>query len=1692
MRGWRRLAAAAAGLLSLVGCGAVTDDGTARVVVSLRARGAPRAAGAIAGLPAGITRITVACTAQGMSPVSAEVPLDGTPVVLTVPAGPDRTFTAEVFAGEVLRMRGTTVVEYLYAGSRVSVRIPLQDLASVTVNPSAPTVEAGGSAAFTAEVEALPDSTVTWTLEDVDCGAETGSVSADGIYTPGNPSEECQVRVVATSTADPSVRGETVVTVQPSGAAPVQVSVTPAQTTVQAGSSQAFTATVTGATDTAVTWSVEDVDCGEEAGTISADGAYTAGHPAAGCQVKVVAVSAADETARGEALVTVEAATVTLAISPQAPRVLTGGQLQLTATVAGLGSQEVLWSVDGIQGGNAEVGTITPEGLYTAPGSARTVTITATSAVVSWASGSVTVAVVDSSQAGLTAIYDDGTVKQEGPVFHGWWKDCGSTDNNLYQGECTPPSESPVNWAWDTDFAVNWSGYLHAPTSGTYTLGSYHWVDGRVYVKVGDTVIADLDTDGGGFSGTVELAAGQAAPVTLRFEPNGGSNNMQLWWKPPGGEWEPVPRAYLAPTDVVSVVLVPDKANVQAGGTVSFTATVVGDPDPSVDWGLADADGDCGGEIGSVSADGTYTAGNPTEDCDVEVRATSRADGSAWAEAVVTVDASAAIAIEPNFAVVLQGTSRQFSATVQGGGSSTIEWALGQGDPGTVDSTGLYTAPDSVRWDGDRANLTVSLATDPSVSATAQIVLFDGLFDTNNFPSVSNPDLCSDNDARDPVGMAGDGVSNLWVLDDDGTVFRVDVNGNVQECFQQSGLSGIPTGLAYDPDTAGGPYLWVGTSAGMLYRLTTTGQQVEALDLTPQGVQRADGLAWDGSHVWVSDVGQDKIFRIDPQTGQVTRALDYATYDPSFSGIGWDPTSGKVAAATDFEVFLLDPDTGEWTAAASLGANDGDGLAVLGPYVFGADRSDEEVEAAALERGGLPVSMRLIPGVTSVTLSPGGQQAFSATVWNALDRSVTWEVTDPDGDCGNEIGSVSTDGTYTAGDPALDCDVELTATSNADPTVSKSVTIQIDVPVKVSLTPDAAARPGGTEQVFTVEVTGALDTSVTWSLADADGDCGGEIGSVSADGMYTAGNPALACDVELTATSNADPTAQAVAPIAVSPPTPGFGFRALSPGYAAWAVWGTGPDDIYLVGGWGLATYEWPTAVLHSTDRGITWAVQEIDGHAMDVWGAGQTLYVAVNGGQIEKTTDGGATWARFPVSLTNPQLECVWTPDGTTVFVGGRYNSYSWYYPAVIARSIDGGQTWEVVYQGSTSTRIYDLWGTGAAVYAIEAGGGTWRVLKSSDGGDTWQDVSPAGRDACVEASTFHVVGSDAGEVYASGCWQVFRTTDGGATWTDVSAEEYAYGLAVTESGVLYLAGGSDVFVSTDSGQTWSGLGMNLTPRHVLPGTGGELAVVGFESGLTRSALWIYPDYDTDYDGDGLSDLRETGTGVYRSYAATGTNSYRADTDADGVPDLTETMAGTAADDAAQPAYSVTRSSGFPVDETAPVVASLSSCDGCTVTLDLPWTFPFFGTGYDRITVDDNGNIWLGDRASPPAPGFDLESIGPVIAVENGDFSTANTGEVRIHQETSDAYVAVWWVDVETKAQEGADSDFNTFGAYLYPDGTLTLTYRRLDGTGIEDRGSGLSEGAGNFLSITRALGPVYGLLQNTKGYPMFRFTPR
>jgi hypothetical protein len=98
----------------------------------------------------------------------------------------------------------------------------------------------------------------------------------------------------------------------------------------------------------------------------------------------------------GGGVATVTATTnIAVTTSPRRTGVTTSEPRQFAATLTNTTSSAVSWSVDGIPGGSALVGTMTSDGLYVPPSAAGTHTVTATSAVDPSKSGSSTVAVTD-------------------------------------------------------------------------------------------------------------------------------------------------------------------------------------------------------------------------------------------------------------------------------------------------------------------------------------------------------------------------------------------------------------------------------------------------------------------------------------------------------------------------------------------------------------------------------------------------------------------------------------------------------------------------------------------------------------------------------------------------------------------------------------------------------------------------------------------------------------------------------------------------------------------------------------------------------------------------------------------------------------------------------------------------------------------------------------------------------------------------------------------------------------------------------------------------------------------------------------------------------------------------------------------------------------------------------------------------
>ena len=171
--------------------------------------------------------------------------------------------------------------------------------------------------------------------------------------------------------------------------ATVRISISPTSATVPTGGKQQFTASVGGTTNTGVTWYVDNINGGNSSvGTVSSSGLYTA--PAATGSHTVKAVSNANTTKAASASVTV-AGPVSVGISPTSASLAMGGTQQFTATVTNSSNKGVTWSVDRLNGGSSSTGTISSSGLYTAPATPGTHTVTATSQADSTKSANATV-----------------------------------------------------------------------------------------------------------------------------------------------------------------------------------------------------------------------------------------------------------------------------------------------------------------------------------------------------------------------------------------------------------------------------------------------------------------------------------------------------------------------------------------------------------------------------------------------------------------------------------------------------------------------------------------------------------------------------------------------------------------------------------------------------------------------------------------------------------------------------------------------------------------------------------------------------------------------------------------------------------------------------------------------------------------------------------------------------------------------------------------------------------------------------------------------------------------------------------------------------------------------------------------------------------------------------------------------------
>jgi len=121
------------------------------------------------------------------------------------------------------------------------------------------------------------------------------------------------------------------------------------------------------------------------------------------------------------------------------------------------------------------------------------------------------------------------------------------------------------------------------------------------------------------------------------------------------------------------------------------------------------------------------------------------------------------------------------------------------------------------------------------------------------------------------------------------------------------------------------------------------------------------------------------------------------------------------------------------------------------------------------------------------------------------------------------------------------------------------------------------------------------------------------------------------------------------------------------------------------------------------------------------------TLYLAADEGVLQ-SKDSGASWAVIHEPLgKQPQVMAVDPTSSSTLYVGTMTDLY---------KSTDGGVNWRVVYShvnSSSQALAFDLTSPSIVYFAVNSANATGKdgvLLRSMDGGETWDEIDTIGYD--------------------------------------------------------------------------------------------------------------------------------------------------------------------------------------------------------------------------------------------------------------------------------------------------------------------------------------------------------------------------
>jgi photosystem II stability/assembly factor-like uncharacterized protein len=313
-------------------------------------------------------------------------------------------------------------------------------------------------------------------------------------------------------------------------------------------------------------------------------------------------------------------------------------------------------------------------------------------------------------------------------------------------------------------------------------------------------------------------------------------------------------------------------------------------------------------------------------------------------------------------------------------------------------------------------------------------------------------------------------------------------------------------------------------------------------------------------------------------------------------------------------------------------------------------------------------------------------------------------------------------------------------------------------------------------------------------------------------------------------------------------PFAGLTFRQVGPfrGGRVTAVTGVQSDpQTYYFGATGGGIYKtvdggmhWAPVADGQLKLGSVGAIAVADSDSNVVYagmGEGDIRGNASHGDGVYKSTDAGHTWKH--IGLTETQQIAALQIDKKNpdiVFVAGLGHMAGPNEERGVYRTLDGGKSWKKVLFKSdiagavdvaidplNSNVIYaSFWQVIRKPWTFESGGPDTSVFKSTDGGDTWKEIT---RNPGLPKGVLGRIGIAISPVKSGSVWLnveaeeggVFHSDDGGATWSKVNDERkirqrawyYSRIFADPKNADTVYAVNTSFFKSTDGGHTFKGI---------------------------------------------------------------------------------------------------------------------------------------------------------------------------------------------------------------------------------------------------------------------------------------------